>query len=602
MSFVRQNTYGALPTTTRGKPVHVGGDPKGNNWLYACGSGIFIRNLQDPLKTEIYQEHSYATTVARYSPSGFYIASGDITGTVRIWDTTQKEHILKIELKVLGGAISDLQWSDDSKRIVAVGEGKEKFGSVFLFDSGSSVGEITGHTKIITSCDMKQTRPYRVVTGAEDFQVCYLEGPPFKFKKSFQEHTRFVNCVRFSPNGEKFLTVGSDKAGHIYDGKTGDYIGPLNTENGHTAGIYSCSWNGNSTQFITASADKTCKIWDAETRKVLKTFVFEDVLEHQMLGTLWQGDTIISIALSGEIFYLDVNSPNKPLRVIRGHNKFITALTYDANNKHLYSASYDASIVCWEEATGATHGFRGKGHSNQINAIHVQGNNFVTAAMDDTVRITPLSREYSGDAIKLDSTPVGIAVGKKDQKLIIAVIVDAVVVIKDGKVASKLGVKYQPLAVALSVNETQVAVGGKDNNLYLYSLSGTTLSEKAVLKGHRGPLSSVTYSPDGKWLASCDTNRDIFVWDCATNQLKIQGWVFHTARVNTISWAPDSVHLASGSLDSTVIIWDVLQPEKRIHIKDAHRGGVNASIWLDARTMATAGQDCTVKTWSITFH
>jgi len=603
MSYTPQNIFGALPATTRGKPIHLGGDPKGNNWLYTCGSSVFIRNLKDPLKSEIYQEHSHATTVARYSPSGFYIASGDITGTVRIWDTTQKEHILKIELKVLSGPISDLQWSDDSKRIVAVGDGKEKFGSVFLFDSGSSVGEITGHTKLISSCDLKQTRPYRLITGSEDFQVCWLEGPPFKFKKSFKEHTRFVNCVRFSPNGEKFLTVGSDKAGHLYDGKTGDYIGALNSDNGHTAGIYSCSWSPDSKQFITASADKTCKIWDAETRNVVKTFVFEDILENQMLGSLWQGDTIISIALSGEIFYLDVNSPNKPLRIIRGHNKFITALTYDTENKHLYSASYDASVVRWDVGSGATEGFRGKGHSNQINAIHVQGQNLVTAAMDDTVRITPLnSREYSGDAIKLDSTPADIAVGKRDQKLVIAVISDAVVVIKGGQVASKLQVKYQPLAVGLSVDETQVAVGGKDNNVYLYSLSGTTLSEKTVLKGHRGPLSVVTYSPDGRWLATSDNNRDIFVWDREKNQIKVQGWVFHSARVNALSWASDSVHLASGSLDGHIFIWDVEKPDKRIQIKDSHRGGVNATIWTDAHTLASAGQDCAVKTWNVTFH
>jgi hypothetical protein len=33
----------------------------------------------------------------------------DVSGTVRIWDTTQKEHILKIELKVLAGPILDIQ-------------------------------------------------------------------------------------------------------------------------------------------------------------------------------------------------------------------------------------------------------------------------------------------------------------------------------------------------------------------------------------------------------------------------------------------------------------------------------------------------------------
>ncbi len=60
--------------------------------------------------------------------------------------------------------------------------------------------------------------------------VCWLltltrfEGPPFKFNKAFKEHTRFVNSVRFSPDGSKLLTVGADKKGFFYDGKTGEKV------------------------------------------------------------------------------------------------------------------------------------------------------------------------------------------------------------------------------------------------------------------------------------------------------------------------------------------------------------------------------------------
>ena len=85
-----------------------------------------------------------------------------------------------------------------------------------MFDSGSSVGEITGHSKPVFSCDFKQTRPYRIATCGEDFLVNYFEGPPFKFKKAIKDHTRFVNCIRFSPDGNKFLTVGSDKQGLLF--------------------------------------------------------------------------------------------------------------------------------------------------------------------------------------------------------------------------------------------------------------------------------------------------------------------------------------------------------------------------------------------------
>lgn len=65
--------------------------------------------------------------MAKYSPSGFYIASGDQSGKIRIWDATQPTHILKAEYPILSGPVRDIAWSDDSKRIAVVGEGRERF-------------------------------------------------------------------------------------------------------------------------------------------------------------------------------------------------------------------------------------------------------------------------------------------------------------------------------------------------------------------------------------------------------------------------------------------------------------------------------------------
>ncbi len=52
-----------------------------------------------------------------------------------------------------------------------------------------------------------------------------------------------MNCVRFSPNGSKFLTVGSDKKGFIFNGKTGEKLGNLSGEDGHTGSIYAACWS-----------------------------------------------------------------------------------------------------------------------------------------------------------------------------------------------------------------------------------------------------------------------------------------------------------------------------------------------------------------------
>jgi WD40 repeat protein len=41
------------------------------------------------------------------------------------------------------------------------------------------------------------------------------------------EHQRFVQSVRYSPNGDHFATGGFDGKIFVYDGKTSDLIGEL---------------------------------------------------------------------------------------------------------------------------------------------------------------------------------------------------------------------------------------------------------------------------------------------------------------------------------------------------------------------------------------
>jgi WD repeat-containing protein 1 (actin-interacting protein 1) len=49
---------------------------------------------------------------------------------------------LKNETKVISGRINDIAWDGESQRIIAVGDGKERYGHAFTFDSGNTVGEV----------------------------------------------------------------------------------------------------------------------------------------------------------------------------------------------------------------------------------------------------------------------------------------------------------------------------------------------------------------------------------------------------------------------------------------------------------------------------
>ncbi|KAE9611728.1 putative transcription factor WD40-like family [Lupinus albus] len=180
-------TYACVPTTERGRGILISGDPKSNNILYCTARSVIIRNLDNPLQVSVYGEHAYPVTVARYSPNAEWIASADVSGTVRIWGT-HNDYVLKNEFRVLSGRIDDLQWSQDGLRIVACGDGKGKsFVRAFMWDSGSTVGDFDGHSRRVLSCAFKPTRPFRIVSCGEDFLANFYEGPPFKFNMSIRQ-------------------------------------------------------------------------------------------------------------------------------------------------------------------------------------------------------------------------------------------------------------------------------------------------------------------------------------------------------------------------------------------------------------------------------
>lgn len=602
MSYLSKNIYATLPRTQRGQPLVLGGDPKGKNFLYTNGNSVIIRNIDNPAISDVYTEHSLPVNVAKYSPSGFYIASGDQSGKVRIWDTVNREHILKNEFHPIGGPIKDIAWSPDNQRMVVVGEGRERFGHVFMSETGTSVGEISGQSKPINSCDFRPNRPFRIVTGSEDNTIAVFEGPPFKFKMTKQDHSRFVQAVRYSPTGNLFASAGFDGKVFLYDGTSSDLVGEVGAP-AHAGGVYGVSWSPDGKQLLTASGDKTAKLWDVETRQIVSEFTMGNAVDDQQVSCLWQNNHLLTVSLSGFINYLDINNPDKPHRIVKGHNKPITVLTLSEDRTRIFTGSHDGHVTDWCAATGENNRIEGVGHGNQINSMRVNEGMLYTCGIDDALKkVNVEGGVYTGEELKLGSQPKGMDI-YKEQSLIVTATINNVHVIQDNRILSTLKVSYEPSSVSISSVSGQVAVGGAiDYKVHIYELQGgNQLNEVKVLE-QLGPITDVCYSPDGKWLVSSDGNRKVVLYGLPEFEImNKQEWGFHNAKVNCVSWSPDSLLVASGSLDTSIIIWSVEKPTKHIIIKNAHaQSQVTRLSWLDNTTLASVGQDCNTKLWTIT--
>mmetsp|Transcript_45263 Transcript_45263/g.107941 ORF Transcript_45263/g.107941 Transcript_45263/m.107941 type:complete len:609 (+) Transcript_45263:50-1876(+) len=602
---MHDSVFAPAPSTTRGVPTVMSVDTAGKLLVYGSGRTVVLRDLSDPLKAELWTSHAKDVTVAKVSPSGCYVASGDVSGVVKIWAIDNPDRPIKLEAQVLSGAVKDLQWSPDSQRLVAVGEGRESFGRVFMFDTGSSVGDISGHSKKILSCDFKQTRPFQVATGGEDFQMSVFNGPPFKFARSNKLHSNFVNCVRYSPDGAKLCQVGSDMKGFVVDSTSGDTLGELK---GHKGTIYACAWSSDGGRIATASADKTVIIWDAGTFAPLGTYTFAEkpTPEDMQVGLVWvpNTDKVISLSLRGDLFHLDASTSGKITSVLKGHNKAVTALAVSPNGDTVVSASYDAQVTRFSLTSGEGQGAKGKGHTNGVVDISIAGDSIVSVALDDTLRVTSLaSMEVKGDALALGGQPSALALSK-DGAVAVVVTNKALLVLKAAggsfTLASSTPVSYAASSVSLSPNGAEVAVGGDDKGVHLYALAGDKVTAGEVLAGHNAGVTRVAYSPCGAMIASGDASKEILIWDAKTRAVQVKGFAHHQAKITSLAWSPNSKRIVSGSLDTHVMVWDIqAAASARVVLDRAHVGGVACCRFLSDTSLVTTGADFSIKRWTV---
>lgn len=557
MSSQLKSTWAPVPSTKPSQPCKIGTDFKGERIVYPANKAIIIREIEKQENCFQYNEHTAPTTVARFSPSGYYVASGDNQGNVRIWDCAGEDKILKNQVTAISGRITDLDWDGDSQRIIAVGEGKERYGHAFTADSGNSVGEIFGHSSVVNAVSLRKSRPFRAATASDDNSINFFHGTPYRFNRSLRVHSKFVYDVRYSPNDERFASAGADGKVYVFDGKTGDQVYEIDA---HKGSIFSISWSPDSSQFITSSADYSCKIWDANTGSLIREWLSSD--KKQLVGTVWPTkDLIIVVNSKGNLTYLNP-SDCKVIDTIYGHQRSITAATLSPDATHFYTASYDGTVLSWDIGKQKAFPLVGESHTNQVMQMIMADDHVITIGMDDTLRVIDIKQGcFAKDNVfPTGYQPIGVC---SVEDCLILVTVSDIQVLRSLTGVSTAKTIYQPSAVASHPLKSEFCVGGEDCCVYIHTLEKGELCEVAQCKDSTAPITCLAYSPDGKYLACGDASGKVVLYDANSREVITSRWAFHTGRILGMSWNAKSTHLATASLDTNIHIYSVERPDRK---------------------------------------
>ncbi|KAK0542009.1 WD40 repeat-like protein, partial [Tilletia horrida] len=498
----------------------------------------------------------------------------------------------------------------------------------------SSAGEISGHSKPINAVALKPQRPFRAVTASDDNTLVFYHGVPFKYNKTISTHSRFVQDVRYAPNGERFVSAGSDGKVFVYDGKTGDVLFELQesggggggaTSNAHSGSIFAVDFAPDSNRIVTASADGFVKVWDLNTKAVLGSWdlngkndlggVGVDKSVDQQVGVTWLGgdsDGFASISLGGEINIVKgVSSPSgTKVTKLHGPCASITSLAQGAKPGTLYAGTFDGRVLSYD-ASGQATLVQGPRHASSVSALASASSSTLSIGIDETLRLIGTDGAFTS-SVSAGTTgyPKYLAIGTSTSSsssfgpVFVGTPsgIDIFPSLPSSTTKSHFARTYDITSLAAAPGAQWVAVGASDGKVYLHTYKEAAGLTEAKQLVRQTTISALAFSGDGALLAVGEGNGKIAVYNTSDWSVKTSAWAFHTARIQSIQFSPDCTHAISGSLDSNVFVWSVAKPSKKIQISKAHPNGVTALSWLDNDSFASAGADSCIKLWDVKKH
>ncbi|OAY77692.1 Cell division cycle 20.1, cofactor of APC complex [Ananas comosus] len=144
-------------------------------------------------------------------------------------------------------------------------------------------------------------------------------------------------------------------------------------------------------------------------------------------------------------------------------------------------------------------------------------------------------------------------------------------------------------------NVLSIALG---NTVYLWDASRRSTSELVTVDEDNGPVTSVSWAPDGRHIAVGLNSSNIQLWDSSSGRLLRTLTGVHQSRVGSLAWNKNI--LTTGGMDGMIVNNDVRVRSHVVHAYHGHRMEVCGLKWSGSgQQLASGGNDNLLHIWDL---
>jgi WD40 repeat protein len=538
----------------RGSAVRsVSFSPDGTR-LLTVGGNRFARVFDVARHTEVFALNNVAVVnAARFSHDGNLIATAGAIEAVRIWDAKSGELVSVLDLT---GRVADLAFSPNDKLLATAGS-NDTVARVWNLQQRTAVATITQHRSGVESVVFTPDSGSVITAGRDGRAIVSSTGAGFE-QAALAGHSRPLEGADVSRDGGLIATWSQDGTARIWDGRVGTVardVGKHDLPPGARSGPL-VAFSPNGRYMLSAGADGTAHLWGGGTQL--------HVLDH--------GAALNAAAFSGNGARVITGGVDKSARVWRvptgqpvaelPHGAVVTGARLTPNGRLAVTAGRDGVVRVWNVATIATVRRYELGGSINDLELSRDGRFAVAASSNGTAAVFGVVSR-SEVLLRGHGDEVVAAVFSPDGRRVATASADSTARIWNARTGTSVELSGHSAALsALAFNNdgSLLATTGTDTDIRVWN--GRSGAEVAVLRGHSGGVNDITFSADGRWIASAGP-LSAGIWQVRksgawpdTPLYFVDGDTARTPRLDHLAFSPRGWRLLTGWRLGNVRVFD----------------------------------------------